>query len=72
MSDPKSVPSPDPREGDSETGAGLEVRLRRLEAIVSALDSEAIELEQALALFEEGVGHVKQAQDILAQAELKV
>lgn len=55
-----------------QAGEGLEVRLKRLEAIVQALDSDTIELEQALSLFEEGVAHVRGAQDILAQAELKV
>lgn len=54
------------------SGEGLEERLRRLEAIVSALDSDSLELEQALTLFEEGVGHVRKARDILAEAELKV
>ena len=52
--------------------ASLEKRIRRLEAIVGALDSDSLELEQALALFEEGVGHVRRAQEILAEAELKV
>ena len=56
----------------SETGDGLEERLRRLETIVTALDSDALELEQALALFEEGVGHVRTAREILTLAELKV
>ena len=57
---------------EGASGDGLEERLRRLEKIVSALDSDSLELEQALALFEEGVGHVREARDILAQAELKV
>ncbi|MGI9627197.1 MAG: exodeoxyribonuclease VII small subunit [Longimicrobiales bacterium] len=57
---------------EAAAGEGLETRLKRLEAIVQALDSDAIELEQALALFEEGVAHVRGAQEILAQAELKV
>ena len=65
MADDQQTPEA-PAEG------GLEERLRRLETIVSALDSDALELEQALALFEEGVGHVRKAQEMLAQAELKV
>lgn len=63
--------APDVTDGATE-GEGLEARLRRLEAIVSALDSDALELEHALALFEEGVGHVRRAQEILSAAELKV
>ncbi|NNF29121.1 MAG: exodeoxyribonuclease VII small subunit [Gemmatimonadetes bacterium] len=58
-----------PDDGDE---ASLENRIRRLEAIVAALDSDTLELEQALALFEEGVIHVRKAQEILAEAELKV
>lgn len=57
---------------DDQDDASLEKRIRRLEAIVAALDSDSLELEQALALFEEGVGHVRKAQEILAEAELKV
>ncbi|MSR36161.1 MAG: exodeoxyribonuclease VII small subunit [Gemmatimonadetes bacterium] len=52
--------------------AGLETRLKRLEQIVSALEMDDLELERALALFEEGVAHVRAAEKILAQAELKV
>jgi exodeoxyribonuclease VII small subunit len=51
---------------------GLESRLKRLEQIVSALEADDLELEKALALFEEGVAHVRAAEKILAEAELKV
>lgn len=57
---------PDPQE------PGLEDRLRRIDEIVAALDSDALGLDQALALFEEGVAHVGRARQILAAAELKV
>jgi exodeoxyribonuclease VII small subunit len=50
----------------------LESRLKRLEEIVDALDSDELELEMALGLFEEGIGHVKGAQSLLAEAELRV
>ena len=52
--------------------AGLESRLKRLEQIVSSLEADDLELERALALFEEGVAHVRAAEKILAEAELKV
>ncbi len=52
--------------------AGLGERMARLETIVRALDSDAVELDEALALFEEGVGHLQAAREILAAAELKV
>lgn len=51
---------------------GLEGRLRRLESILGALEADELELERALALFEEGVTHVRAAERILAQTELRV
>lgn len=70
--------TPDSRQPDTERGPvperspGLEDRLRRIDEIVAALDSDALGLDQALALFEEGVAHVAQARRILTTAELKV
>ena len=58
--------------GTSDTGPSLESRLRRLEEIVAQLETEDLELDKALALFEEGVGHVKEAEGALAAAELRV
>jgi exodeoxyribonuclease VII small subunit len=57
---------------DGPVPLGLEGRLRRLEEIVSALEADEVELERALELFEEGVGHVRQAEGILARTELRV
>lgn len=66
---------------DSKEGPGgmndvgdlsLEARLRRLEEIVGQLETEELELDKALALFEEGVGHVKDAEKALSAAELRV
>lgn len=50
----------------------LEARLRRLEEIVGQLETDELELDRALALFEEGVTHVKEAESALAAAELRV
>lgn len=62
--------------GSGDEGAreepGLEERLKRLDEIVSALEADDVELEKALELFEEGVGHVRAAEKLLADAELKV
>ena len=58
------------REG--EETPGLEARLRRLDEIVSALEADGVELQRALELFEEGITHVRHAEEILARAELKV
>lgn len=60
-------------QGGSEGGElPLEARLSRLEEIVRTLEDEEPELERALALFEEGVGHVRNAEELLARAELRV
>lgn len=50
----------------------LEDRLRRLEEILTALESDELELERALALFEEGVSHIREAEKTLAEASLRV
>ena len=51
---------------------GLEQRLRRIDQIVSSLEADDLDLEKALALFEEGVAHVRAAEKMLSEAELKV
>jgi exodeoxyribonuclease VII small subunit len=50
----------------------LEQRLTRIEAIVARLESDRIELEEAMALFEEGVAHLRDVDRILHQAELRI
>ena len=59
-------------QGGAGADGGLEVRLKRLEQIVVALEADDLDLERALSLFEEGVAHVRAAEKILAEAELKV
>jgi exodeoxyribonuclease VII small subunit len=53
-------------------GMGLEKRLRRLEEILATLESDEIELENSLTLFEEGIGHIRAAERILSVATLRV
>ncbi len=36
------------------------------------MDSDSLGLDQALALFEEGVGHLRVAREILGRVELRV
>jgi exodeoxyribonuclease VII small subunit len=62
----------DERKSSSDSETSLEGRLRRLEEIVGQLESEDLELDKALALFEEGIQHVKEAESTLAAAELRV
>ena len=46
--------------------------LRRLEEIVRRLEAEEVDLDQALALFEEGVARLRSARDRLSEAETQV
>ena len=46
--------------------------LARLEEIVRKLEADDVELDTALALFEEGVARLRAARERLAQTELKV
>jgi len=55
-----------------EAEHSLEARLRRLEAIMTQLEADEVALEKALELFEEGVGHVRAAEKVLAETELRV
>lgn len=50
----------------------LEARLMRLELIVEALERDDLELEEALHLFEEGIGHIRAAREVLAATELQI
>ncbi|MEM7416861.1 MAG: exodeoxyribonuclease VII small subunit [Gemmatimonadota bacterium] len=50
----------------------LETRLGRLEEILARMESDDVELEEALTLFEEGVQHVRAAETLLSATELKV
>jgi exodeoxyribonuclease VII small subunit len=50
----------------------LEQRLDRLDEIVHSLEREDLELEQAMKLFEEGITHIRQAQELLNNAELRI
>lgn len=52
--------------------SSIEQRLARLDEIVSELEGEPLELARALALFEEGVGCLRDAAGTLAEAEAKV
>jgi exodeoxyribonuclease VII small subunit len=60
---------------DSASGtpiSSLQDELRRLEDIVRRLESEEVDLDAALSLFEEGVARLRAARERLADAEAKV
>jgi exodeoxyribonuclease VII small subunit len=46
--------------------------LARLEAIVRQLESDDLDLDRALEIFEEGVRRLKTARDLLQESELTV
>lgn len=50
----------------------FETRLAELERIVAALDSDGIGLDEAMALFEEGILHVRAANRLLEETRGKV
>jgi len=50
----------------------LEETLARLDEIVRRLDEERLDLGDALALFEEGVAHLRAAAGILSEADARV
>jgi exodeoxyribonuclease VII small subunit len=52
--------------------SSLEVDLNRLDAIVRALETEDVDLDKALALFEEGVERLRSARERLAEAGLRL
>ena len=50
----------------------FEENLARLEAIVTELDGDQVELDRGLRLFEEGIEHLRAATAELTRAEVKV
>lgn len=59
-------------EAGSTESVSLEERIARLEEILTRLESDEVALEQALELFEEGIGHVRAAERVLSETQLRV
>lgn len=55
-----------------DAGLPFEQALERLEQISQALGQGGLKLEEAIALYEEGIGLVKMCQERLNAAELKI
>ena len=53
-------------------GSEFETALSELEEIVRALDRDEMQLDEALELFREGVGHLRTANQLLDDAEGQV
>lgn len=51
---------------------GFEEKLKRLEEIVGLLDSSEVPLEDALKVYEEGIGLANELRKFLESAELKI
>lgn len=58
--------------GSGAEEVGLEERLTRLEEIVERLEQDEMELQEALELFEEGIGHVRAAHSFLDESRVRV
>jgi exodeoxyribonuclease VII small subunit len=50
----------------------FEASMERLEAIAARLEEEELELDTALALFEEGIAELRAASAMLSQAETRL
>ncbi len=61
-----------PRDAGPAAPESLQADLARLEQIVRALEQEDLDLDRALALFEEGIGRLRGARARLAGAELRL
>lgn len=61
-----------PSASDATGAPSLEKRLARIDEIVKVLDDDSVELSRALALYEEGMEHVKKAEAVISEAELRV
>jgi exodeoxyribonuclease VII small subunit len=61
-----------PKTEPASSSPPLAEELARLEEIVRKLEADDVELDAALALFEEGVTRLRAARERLAAAELKV
>lgn len=59
-------------DADSSDAVSLEQRISRLELILTRLESDETPLEQALELFEEGIAHVREAERVLSETQLRV
>jgi exodeoxyribonuclease VII small subunit len=67
-----STDPPKPSEDKSSGGANFELTLARLEEIVHLLEDGKIGLDEALGRYEEGVGLLRNAYEMLQRAERKI
>lgn len=56
----------------AEAKPSLQDELRRLEEIVRELEADEVDLDRAIALFEEGVGRLRSAREQIGAVEARV
>ena len=71
-SSPGSVAPPEAPAGETAGGVNFEQTLDRLEEIVHLLEDGKIGLDEALGRYEEGVGLLRKAYEMLHRAERKI
>jgi exodeoxyribonuclease VII small subunit len=59
-------------EPEAQPPMPLGARIHRLQRIVADLEREDIELEEAMRLFEEGIAHLREADALVSQTELRI
>lgn len=59
-------------EGGAGDGTSFEAALRRLNEIVGRIEGESLELDESLALFEEGVRLLRHAEGVLEGADHRI
>ena len=69
---PKKPKSDDAQTGSAPPAVSLEGAIGRLQEIVDRMEGEPLELDESLALFEEGVGLLRRAGAVLDDAEERV
>ncbi len=57
---------------EKESNVSFEAAMKRLDEISALLEKENVDLENALALYEEGVGLVRKCNEQLEDAERKI
>jgi exodeoxyribonuclease VII small subunit len=66
------IPIEDEATSQGEDSLPIEEQLKRLDAIVQKLESEAVSLDESIALFEEGVGLAVQIRRRLEVSERRI
>lgn len=72
MAKKREAAQPQEPQGENEDGAGFEELLGQTEELVDRLESGGLGLEEALRLYEQGVGNLRRCAKVLSVAEKRV